>query len=120
MQSFKQINLGNYIKSNNGNKRKSKRKQIGGMDRIAAQQAAQQAARNQPDRLSRLSSREKEEQFNQGGKNRALQKRRKKGPQWFEKPTANPIALAVRHLDKFAPIFRNLVESKILYPGVLL
>ena len=44
-----------------------------------------------------------EEQFNQGGKNRALQKRRKKGPQWFEKPTANPIALAVRHLDKFAP-----------------
>ena len=44
-----------------------------------------------------------EEQFKMAGENRAIEKITRRGPQWFEKPTANPIALAVRALNKFGP-----------------
>ena len=44
-----------------------------------------------------------QEQFEAAGTDRALVKRESPTAKWFEKPTANPIALAIRYMNKFAP-----------------
>ena len=44
-----------------------------------------------------------EQQFAEAGTDRALVKRKAKNEDWFTKPTANPIALAIRYINSWAP-----------------
>lgn len=44
-----------------------------------------------------------QEEFEVAGRDRALVKRESPTANWFDKPTANPIALAIRYMNKFAP-----------------
>jgi len=44
-----------------------------------------------------------ESEFESAGTDRALVKRESPTANWFDKPTANPIALAIRYMNKFAP-----------------